>query len=143
MTTYVDLSDDVLAHLGEGTRTAHVSYLARDGRPLAAPVWFVIEDRSIVFATGRGTAKGRALARDPRIALTVDVPAAPYGFVQIQGVAEFDERRDVVRRITTACGRRYMGADRAEEFGARNADENEIVVRVRPIRVISNLDVTA
>jgi len=54
---------DFLAH---GTRTGKLAFLAASGRPLVAPVWFVVEGDSLVFNTGRETAKGRALARDPR-----------------------------------------------------------------------------
>lgn len=42
----------------------------------------------------------------------------------------------------TAIGARYMGADRAEEFGRRNGVPGELVVRVRPVKVIADLDVT-
>jgi hypothetical protein len=34
-----------------------------------------------------------------------------------------------------------MGADRAEEFGRRNAVPGELLVRVTPERVIAQLDV--
>jgi hypothetical protein len=36
-----------------------------------------------------------------------------------------------------------MGADRAEEFGRRNGVPGELVVRVRPTKVIAMLDMTA
>jgi nitroimidazol reductase NimA-like FMN-containing flavoprotein (pyridoxamine 5'-phosphate oxidase superfamily) len=52
---------DFLAH---GTRTGKLAFLAADGRPLVAPVWFIVEDDSLVFNTNSQTAKGRALARD-------------------------------------------------------------------------------
>ncbi|KQR96457.1 F420-dependent protein [Williamsia sp. Leaf354] len=143
MTAYVELSDPVLEYLRTGTRTAHLGYLGSDGRPLVAPVWFVIVDDTVVFATGRTTAKGRALARDPRVTVSIDAPHAPYSFVQIQGHAEFDTRPDHVLAVTTACGARYMGAARAQEFGDRNADENEVAIHIRPVRVLFNPDVTA
>ncbi|BDH57278.1 hypothetical protein MTP03_22170 [Tsukamurella sp. PLM1] len=38
---------------------------------------------------------------------------------------------------------RYMGAERGEEYGRRNAVPEEVVVRVRPARVLYNGDVTA
>ena len=36
-----------------------------------------------------------------------------------------------------------MGADRAEEFGARNGVPGELVVRLHPSRVVATLDMTA
>ena len=35
----------------EGTRTGKLSYTAPDGRPLVAPVWFLLEDDVLVFNT--------------------------------------------------------------------------------------------
>jgi hypothetical protein len=32
----------------------------RDGKPLVVPVWFLVEDGTIVFNTGKSSAKGRA-----------------------------------------------------------------------------------
>jgi hypothetical protein len=44
-------------------------------------------------------------------------------------------------RFATAIGGRYMGADRAGEFGRRNAVPGELLVRLRPERVIAATDV--
>ena len=41
----------------------------------------------------------------------------------------------------TRIGGRYMGADLADEFGKRNAVPPEVVVRVRPERVVAKVDV--
>jgi PPOX class probable F420-dependent enzyme len=130
---------DFLSH---GTRTGKLSYLAPSGRPLVAPVWFVVEDGSLVFNTSKDTAKGRALARDPRVSLCVDLEEPPYAFVQVQGEAELSEDPAELVRTATAIAARYMGADRAEEFGQRNGVPGELVVRLRPAKVLVNFDVT-
>lgn len=138
------LSDpDVRTFLAEGTRTGHIAYLAADGRPLAAPVWFVLDGDRIAFNTGADTAKARAFQRDPRVVMTIDMPHPPYGFVQVQGVVSTSDELAEVRRIATACGGRYMGDDRAEEFGARNGVPGELAVWIEPTRVIAMLDATA
>ncbi|WP_338885887.1 PPOX class F420-dependent oxidoreductase [Rhodococcus sovatensis] len=138
------LSDsDVREFLDHGTRTGKLGYVARDGRPLVAPVWFVVEDEAIVFNTGADTAKGKAIARDPRVVLTVDLEEPPYAFVQVQGVADASEEPADLLRTATAIGERYMGADRAEEFGRRNGVPGELVVRIRPTKIIASLNMTA
>ena len=43
-----ELSDDVISFLSEGTRTAMLGYVAADGRPLVAPVWFLVDDGQLV-----------------------------------------------------------------------------------------------
>jgi PPOX class probable F420-dependent enzyme len=105
-------------------------------------VWFVVENDHLLFTTGASTAKGRALARDPRIVLTVDLERPPYAFVQVQGIAEVIEELGEVRRIATLTGARYIGPERAEEFGARNGVPGELGVRVRPTKVVADFDVS-
>jgi hypothetical protein len=63
--------------------------------------------------------------------------------VQVQGTATVSVDPDELLASATAIGGRYMGADRAEEFGRRNGVPGELVVRLRPTKVIAELDVTA
>lgn len=138
------LSDPAIREfLTSGTKTGHLGYTAADGRPLVVPVWFVLDGDRIAFNTGATTAKGRALLRDPRVVMAVDLPAPPFGFVQVQGIARVTDDLDEVRRIATMCGARYMGAERAEEFGARNGVPGELGIWIEPSKVIASLDVTA
>jgi PPOX class probable F420-dependent enzyme len=126
-----------------GTRTGKLSYAGRDGRPLVVPVWFIVEDGCIVFNTGKETAKGRALARDPRACLCADLEQPPYGFVQVQGEVELSEDPGELIRTATAIAARYMGPERAEEFGKRNGVPGELVVRLRPVKVVALFNATA
>ena len=132
----------ISAFLGAGTRTGKLAYAGADGRPLVAPVWFIVEDGALVFNTGKNTAKGRALARDPRATLCVDVEEPPYAFVQVQGNAELSEDPEELVRTATAIAARYMGQDRAAEFGKRNGVPGELVVRLRPTKVNVVFDMT-
>ncbi len=132
----------ISAFLSTGTRTGKLAYTSADGRPLVVPVWFVVEEGTLVFNTGKDTAKGRALARDPRAALCVDLEEPPYGFVQVQGTAELSEDQAELVRTATAIAARYMGEDRAEQFGKRNGVPGELVVRLRPTKVIAAFDMT-
>jgi PPOX class probable F420-dependent enzyme len=137
------LSPEIRAFLTAGTRTGKLGYLAGDGRPLVAPVWFVVEGEDVLFNTGRDTAKGRAVARDPRLVLCVDLEEPPYAFVQVQGEAEVTENPDELLRSATLIGGRYMGLERAAEFGRRNGVPGELLVRLRPTKVVASLDMTA
>lgn len=132
----------ISAFLGAGTRTGKLAYAGADGRPLVTPVWFIVEDDTLVFNTGKNTAKGRALARDPRATLCVDMEEPPYAFVQVQGDAELSEDPGELVRTATAIAARYMGQDRAAEFGKRNGVPGELVVRLRPTKVNAVFDMT-
>ena len=135
------LSEDVIEFLSAGTRTGKLGYVAADGRPLIAPVWFLVEDGRLVFNTGADTAKGRALQRDPRVVLLVDDEHPPFSFVQVQGVAELSEDEPDLRGTATRIAARYMGEQRADEYGARNGVPGELVVRITPRKVIAAFDV--
>jgi PPOX class probable F420-dependent enzyme len=134
---------EVSEFLSAGTRTGKLAYAGPDGRPLVAPIWFIVEDGDLVFNTGKDTAKGRALARDPRAALCVDLEEPPYGYVQVQGNAELSEDPGELVRTATAIAARYIGRDRAEEFGQRNGVAGELVVRLHPVKVIAAFNITA
>lgn len=133
--------DERRAFLCEGTRTAKLAVVRKDGSPHVTPVWFVLDGDALLFNTGARTVKGHALRRDGRVMLVVDDDRPPYAFVRISGTATLSEAAGEVRRWATAIGARYMGADRAEEFGRRNAVPGELLVRVTPTRVTSETDV--
>lgn len=130
---------DFLTH---ATRTGKVAFTAADGRPLVTPVWFVLEEDTVVFNTGKNTAKGRAFIRDPRVALCVDLEEPPYGLVEIQGTVTLSEDPAELLRTATVIAARYMGPDRAEEYGRRNGVPGELVVRLHPTKVLAHFDVS-
>lgn len=134
---------DIREFLLHGTRTGKVGVLAADGRPIVAPVWFTVDGDHLAFTCGSHTAKAKAIARDNRVVVCVDLQEPPYAYVQVQGLADTTDDPAELLRIATAVGGRYMGADRAEEFGKRNSPPGEIVVRVRPTRIVADLNVTA
>jgi PPOX class probable F420-dependent enzyme len=105
-------------------------------------VWFATdEDGDVLFNTGRDTVKGRNLARTLYATLCVQDDRPPYSFVTMEGTVILTDELAEVRKWATVIGGRYMGADRAEEFGARNGVEGELLVRLHPVRVISAADV--
>jgi hypothetical protein len=132
---------EIREFLLHGTRTAKVATVMNDGQPHVMPVWFVLDGQDIVFMTGANSVKGRDLRRDPRIALVVDEEVQPYAFVHFRGRATISEDLDELLRFATDIGLRYMGAERGEEFGRRNAVPGELLVRVAPERVIAQADV--
>ncbi|PRC61555.1 PPOX class F420-dependent oxidoreductase, partial [Mycobacterium sp. ITM-2017-0098] len=77
---------------------------------------------------------------DPRVVVCVDDERPPFSFVQIQGTVTLGEEPDEVLATAPRIGGRYMGADRAEEFGRRNGVPGELVVRLTPSKVIKAFD---
>ena len=134
---------EVHSFLTEGTRTGKFAYLSAAGRPLVAPIWYLVEDEDLIFNTGKDTVKGQYLARDRRVCICVDLEEEPYGFVQVQGQAELSDDPNELLRTATAIAARYVGPDRAQELGQRNGVPGELVVRVRPDKVLAYFDISA
>ena len=59
----------------------------------------------------------------------------------ISGTAFASTDRDALVLWATRLGGRYMGADLAEQYGRRNGVAPEMVVRVRPTRVVAKVNV--
>jgi PPOX class probable F420-dependent enzyme len=129
------------AFVSSGTRTGKLAVVRKDGSPHVVPIWFVMDGGDVVFNTGEKTVKGRAIASDGRVSMCVDDEDPPYTYVQLNGRATISTDLEELRRFATLIGGRYMGADRAEEFGARNGVPGELVVRFTPNRVIAERDV--
>ncbi len=55
----------------------------------------------------------------------------------IEGRVELSADLDEVLRWATVLGERYMGQDRGAAFGARNAVPGELLVRLRPSKIIA------
>jgi PPOX class probable F420-dependent enzyme len=133
-------SDEIREFLLHGTRTAKLATTMAGGAPHVMPVWFVLDGDDLVFTTDADSVKGRNLRRDPRAAVVVDDQAAPYAFVHMRGSVTLGEDLDELLRFATAIGGRYMGADKRDEFGRRNAVPGELLVRLRPERLIAQAD---
>lgn len=121
----------------ESPRTGKIATVRADGRPHIAPIWYHLDGDTIVFNTGEETVKGRNLRRDPRATICVDDEAPPYAFSIVEGVVEFLDDPDQLRHWATLIGGRYMGEDRAEEFGERNGVPGEMLLRLEPRKIIA------
>ncbi|MBW8797409.1 MAG: PPOX class F420-dependent oxidoreductase [Streptomyces sp.] len=130
------------AFVSHGTRTGKLSTVNADGSPHVAPIWFLLDGDELVFNTGKDTVKGRNIARDGRVALCVDDDRPPFHFVVLNGRARLSEDLGELRDSATRIAARYMGAERAEEFGARNGVPGELLVRVTVEKVVALKDLT-
>ncbi|MGP4001023.1 PPOX class F420-dependent oxidoreductase [Streptomyces sp. 8N706] len=129
--------DEWHAFVTQGTRTAKLATVRPGGGPHIAPVWFLLDGDDLLFTTGRNTVKGRNLAHDNRVAICMDDDRPPFAFATLFGRAELSGDVPEVRKWATRIAARYMGADRAEEYGARNGVPGELLVRVRIDRAVA------
>ena len=122
--------------------TGKVATVREDGRPHVAPVWYAVDDDgSICFTTGENTVKGRNLRRTGYAAMSVDDERPPFSFVTVAGTTTTSTDPEELLHWATRIASRYMGAERAEAYGRRNAVPPEMVVRVTPTNVTAIVDV--
>ncbi|HKH26556.1 MAG TPA: PPOX class F420-dependent oxidoreductase [Acidimicrobiia bacterium] len=134
-------ADETRSFLLEGTRTGKLAVSRDDGRPHVTPTWFTLDGDELVLTTAETSVKAKAIRRDPRVAMCVDDQEPPYSYVLVEGTATLSDDLDELRRCATAVGGRYMGAGRADEFGARNAVPGELLVRITPTRTVARAEI--
>jgi PPOX class probable F420-dependent enzyme len=120
--------------LSEGTRTAKVVTVRADGRPHVVPVWFLLDDDSLVFTTGKTSVKGRNLRRDPRVMVCVDDETMPYAMVAVQGTASLSEDADALLDWAMRITRRYVGPERAGAIYRPGRPSFPLCVSVKQLR---------
>lgn len=129
--------EEYRAFLTERPRTASLATVRADGRPHVAPIWFVLDGDDLIFTTWHTSIKGLNIRRDPRVSLCVDDEAPPFSFVLFEGAATLSEDLEELRGWATRIAERYMGSDQAEAYGRRNGVAGELLVRVRPTKIVA------
>ena len=122
-------------------RTAQCATVRADGRPHVVPIWFDIDDETLVFTTWHKAVKAANLRRDPRVCLSVDDQLPPFSFVQLEGTVSVSTDPDQLLYWATRIGSRYMGEDQAEAYGKRNGVPGEILIRITPTNLLGKKDV--
>ena len=130
-------NEEYTSFMLDRARTAVLATVRADGRPHAAPIWFDLDGDTLVFTTGESTMKGRNMRHDARVSLCVDEEEPPFHFVVIEGAADLTAGDPDLLYWATRIGGRYMGADRADEYGRRNAVVGELLVRVTPQKIVA------
>lgn len=130
------LTDGVLARM----RNAVLTTIRRDGSPQISPVWYFWSGETISISAPNWTAKVKNIRRDPRVAVCVDDPESG-SYVSFAGVAELIEG-PAVGEATWPLLLKYLHSDEAAVRWKRiNANNERVVIVVRPATIISRSDV--
>jgi PPOX class probable F420-dependent enzyme len=129
---------EYMAFLTTPARCGKLATVRADSRPHVVPVWFALDGEDLIFTAARTSIKVKNIQRDPHVAMCIDEDHAPFHYVVIEGVAKVETTSiEGCRQWATIISRRYMGEDRAEEFGRRYALEGEWVFRIVAEHVIA------
>jgi PPOX class probable F420-dependent enzyme len=139
--------------LMQGTFTAKLTTVNRDGSPHVVPVWFVLDERKnrttkkiedIIFTTYEDSIKATNIRRDNRVSICVDDQTPQFSFVIIHGTAKIVRQKyNELLKWNTRIAERYIGKSNAKAYGKRNSTEGVILVRVKPTKIIAEKDIAA
>ena len=149
--------EEIEKFLMQGTFTGKLATTKKDGSSHVVPIWFVFDSNNndgrvsetekegyddIIFTTSSGSAKARNIQRENRVSICVDDQTPPFSYVVIYGTARIQHcEQTQLFRFATKIAQRYVGKEVAELYGKRNSAEGEVLVRIKPIRVIAEKDI--
>jgi hypothetical protein len=91
---------------------ARLAYVWTDGTPRVIPIWFHWNGREIVMATPPKAPKLKALAKNPKVALTIDDNVFPHKVLLIRGTTRLEPVVGIVPEYE-ACAARYFTPEQA------------------------------
>jgi Pyridoxamine 5'-phosphate oxidase len=94
---------------------ARLAYVGTDGTPRVVPIWFHWNGREIVMASPPKAPKLKALAKNPKVALTIDENEFPHKVLMIRGSARLEPVEGIVPEYE-ACAARYFDVKTAEAW---------------------------
>lgn len=142
---------EIKKFLMQGTFTGKLATVKKDESPHVVPIWFVLDEEKarstrkigdIIFTTYEDSVKARNIERDNRVSICVDDQTPQFSFVIIDGTAKiFRYRQNELLKWATRIAERYMGKDKAEAYGKRNSSEDEVVIRIKPTKILAEKDI--
>jgi hypothetical protein len=94
---------------------ARLAYIWTDGTPRVIPIWFHWNGRELVMATPPKAPKLKALAKNPRVSLTIDDNIFPHKVLLVRGTARLQTVEGMVPEYIAAA-ERYFGREQGEAW---------------------------
>jgi PPOX class probable F420-dependent enzyme len=108
---------------------ARLAYVWTDGSPRVIPIWFHWNGREIVMGTPAKAPKLKALAKNPRVSLTIDDNVFPHKVLLVRGTARLEPVDGVVPEYALAA-ERYFGPEQGKAWAAQMGKMVQSMVRV-------------
>jgi PPOX class probable F420-dependent enzyme len=108
---------------------ARLAYVWADGSPRVIPIWFHWNGKEIVMGTPPKAPKLKALAKNPRVSLTIDDNVFPHKVLLVRGTARLEPVNGVVPEYALAADR-YFGPEQGKAWVAQMGKMISSMVRV-------------
>jgi PPOX class probable F420-dependent enzyme len=109
------LQDPIAKELLQSTIPARLAYVWTDGTPRVVPIWFHWNGREVVMATPPKAPKLKALAKNPKVSLTIDDNQFPHKVLLIRGTARLQPMDEIVPEYVMAA-ERYFGPEQGQAW---------------------------
>lgn len=113
----------------QSTIPARFAYVWTDGSPRVVPIWFHWTGKEFVLATPSKAPKLKALAENPKVALTIDDNNFPHNVLLVRGTARLQSVNGIVPEYAAAA-ERYFGAEQGKAWVAQLASMIQDMVRI-------------
>jgi PPOX class probable F420-dependent enzyme len=108
---------------------ARLAYVWTDGSPRVIPIWFHWNGKEIVMGTPPKAPKLKALAKNPRVSLTIDDNVFPHKVLLVRGTARLEPVNGVVPEYAMAA-ERYFGPEQGKAWVTQMGKMVQSMVRV-------------
>ena len=109
---------------------ARLAYVWTDGTPRVVPIWFHWNGNEFVMGTPPKAPKLKALAKNPKVALTIDDNTFPHKVLMVRGtVTKIEPVQGVVPEYAK-CADRYFGPEQGKAWVAQVGAMLPSMVRV-------------
>ncbi len=114
---------------------ARLAYVWTDGTPRVVPIWFHWNGKEIVMASPAKAPKLKALARNPKVAVTIDDNVFPHKVLLVRGTAKLQPVAGVVPEYAMAA-ERYFGVEHGkawvEQMASMVKDQGSVRITITP-----------
>ncbi|HST09370.1 MAG TPA: pyridoxamine 5'-phosphate oxidase family protein [Terriglobales bacterium] len=94
---------------------ARLAYIWPDGTPRVVPIWFHWTGSELVMGTPPKAPKLKALAKNPKVSLTIDSNDFPNKVLLIRGSARMEPVQGIIPEYALAA-ERYFGQQQAQAW---------------------------
>ncbi len=108
---------------------ARLAYIATDGTPRVVPIWFHWNEKEFVIGTPPKAPKLKALAKNPKVALTIDDDTFPHKVLLVRGTARLESVNGVAPEYALAADR-YFGPEQGKAWVAQMEQMSSSMVRI-------------
>ena len=129
-----DVTSEQIAEFLQKPLVAVFVTLRANGSPHAIPIWYEFVDGAFLVFTSSRFQRVKNLERDVRAAITISTHDEPYMYVSAEGPVAITT--EGVDETGLSIARRYIG-ERAEQFLENVLDENSVVLRLMPERILT------